>query len=343
MMLTGINKILFFLTILGSLLLGIGIAQIQTEKNEQLRQENISPAKAARAFLNSLDTNLQSKVSFEFNSHHWYDWTASPVKNKPHHGISFKSLNNEQLAAFLKLVRASLSEQGYQKVINVIATGDLLAKAKEDSQFAADNYFVAIFGTPTENDAEDKPWGWQLDGHHLALNVVLEGDKISITPSFIGLEPAEYTLKVRPLGDEYDKAIAFVNSLNLKQQVQAASATETKDVLTGTGKVTLMPNPEGISAAELNDQQQEKLLDFISEWVNNLKEPAAKHKMLEIKATLTDTYFVWSGFNINSDISYYRVQGPNVFIEFGYEFWAGTDKVYHIHSVYRDPKTNLVP
>ena len=42
-----------------------------------------------------------------------------------------------------------------------------------------------IFGTPSV----DAPWGWQLYGHHLCVNIFILGEEMIISPIFIGAEP----------------------------------------------------------------------------------------------------------------------------------------------------------
>jgi hypothetical protein len=43
----------------------------------------------------------------------------------------------------------------------------------------------------------------QFGGHHLALNITIDGDKGVLTPTLTGAQPAKFTLNgkiVRPLG-----------------------------------------------------------------------------------------------------------------------------------------------
>ncbi len=47
------------------------------------------------------------------------------------------------------------------------------------------SYNFALFGEPSET----KPWGWQLFGHHAALNCLVAGTQLVISPVFMGAEP----------------------------------------------------------------------------------------------------------------------------------------------------------
>jgi hypothetical protein len=60
--------------------------------------------------------------------------------------------------------------------------------------------WIAIIGTPSGTD----PWQW--GGHHVTTNATIAGSNVSLTPSFIGCQPCEYTdargNTVRPLGQQ---------------------------------------------------------------------------------------------------------------------------------------------
>ena len=75
------------------------------------------------------------------------------------------------------------------------------------------------------------------------------------------------------------------------------------------------------------------LLDLMSEWVRILNDEAAGPKIKAVEAHLGDTYFAWAGSTANGQPAYFRVQGPDVLIEYAPQ-QGGTD---HIHTIYRDP------
>ena len=49
-----------------------------------------------------------------------------------------------------------------------------------------DRYWVRVLGDP----GGDEPWGWRINGHHLAVHAIVVGDTTTLTPHFIGSEPA---------------------------------------------------------------------------------------------------------------------------------------------------------
>jgi Protein of unknown function (DUF3500) len=70
-----------------------------------------------------------------------------------------------------------------------------------------------------------EPWAWQIDGHHLNLNIFVLGDQVVFTPSFMGSEPCD--IEDGPLADvnvfrpEHDAGLAFMRSLTETQLLDA--------------------------------------------------------------------------------------------------------------------------
>ena len=98
--------------------------------------------------------------------------------------------------------------------------------------------------------------------------------------------------------------------------------------------------PEGLKASAMDERQRALLLDVISEWAGIINDAYAAPRVEEIKAGLGDTYFAWSGPTTHepgkNGSSYYRIQGPKLFIEFSPQ-GVGGDSTMHVHTMYRDP------
>jgi Protein of unknown function (DUF3500) len=83
--------------------------------------------------------------------------------------------------------------------------------------FDPERYCFRIFGTP----GGAAPWGWQLAGHHVALNfTVTAGRYLSPTPCMLGSVPASYGT-LAPLADDEARGYEFVNSLTSAQRSAA--------------------------------------------------------------------------------------------------------------------------
>jgi hypothetical protein len=93
----------------------------------------------------------------------------------------------------------------------------------------------------------------------------------------------------------------------------------------------------------MNEKERAMLLDVISEWAGIVNDAYAKPRMAEIKAGLDETYFAWSGATTHepgrNGSAYYRIQGPNLVIEFSPQ-GVGGDSTMHVHTMYRDPTSD---
>lgn len=206
-----------------------------------------------------------------------------------------------------------------------------------DDLFGSDLYFISFLGQPALNGR----WMLQFGGHHLALNVTFSGPASAMTPSLTGAQPASFTAKgktIRPLGNESDKALALLQSLDEKQRKQAVLGYAVGDLVLGPGQDGKRIVPEGLKASDMSAPQQARLLDLIGEWAGIMNEGAAAARMAEMKADLRATWFAWSGpvdASAGSNITaYYRIQGPHLVIEYAPQ---ADEPNNHVHTIYRDP------
>src|SRR3954453_21177658 len=307
---------------------------------------------ATEAFLATLDDSQREQVSYDFDSDEKSGWSNFPVPVVPRPGLPFSDMTQEQQQAAMAILQAALSEEGYKKTVGIMV-GDQGVREQEDNPdlFGLDFYGPAIFGTPSET----APWMLQFNGHHLGLNLTVDGQDNVLTPSFVGVQPAEYTLDeagdltafepasvldggtIRPMGIENDKAFELINALDPEQQEEAILDYEVSDLVLGPGEDGRVLEPEGIPASEMDADQQAMLLDLIHAWVGIVNDETAEARMSEIEDGLNETYFAWSGPTTNGEPIYYRITGPTLHIEFSHQAAPPPGGILHVHSVYRDP------
>ncbi len=192
----------------------------------------------------------------------------------------------------------------------------------------------------------------QYGGHHYAINLTVAGQDNVFTPSFIGVQPSEFTLDeaavdlpafvpvdmlgegtIRPMADENDLAFELINAIDPAQQDQVILDYDVSGLVLGPDENVRVLEPEGLPASEMTPDQQALLLSLVRESVGLANEGAAEAKMAEVEQNLGETYFAWEGPTTNGEPTYYRITGPTLHIEFNHE----EDDILHIHSVYRDP------
>jgi hypothetical protein len=85
---------------------------------------------AAKAFLATLDDAGRAKVSFAFDSDQKTKWSNFPVGIYPRNGLRLGDLSAAQREAAMKLLATALSQQGLQKVKEIME-GDEVLKTSE--------------------------------------------------------------------------------------------------------------------------------------------------------------------------------------------------------------------
>ncbi len=287
---------------------------------------------AANAFLETLDAGQRDRALLAYDSPRKPSWSNLPVTMVKRNGVPLGEMTKAQRAAALKLLASVLSEQGYQKVIDIMNADDQLVKGKDNKmRFGTDNFYLAIFGKPSPT----QPWMVQFGGHHLGINVTVVGKDSVLTPTHTGTQPDVFKRDgktVRPLGPENDLAFKLVNALDAKQKEQAVRGERPRNLALGPGQDGKTIKPEGIKGSALTEEQRGVLLELIGAWVHILPERDAARRLAEIKGKLGETYFAWYGPTAEGSAAYYRVQGPTLVIEYAPQ--GGTD---HIHTIIRDP------
>ena len=212
----------------------------------------------------------------------------------------------------------------------------LVPGAPTSPSFGSQYYFLALIGTPSTTS----PWQVQFGGHHVTVNATIAGANIAMTPSFIGVQPGEYTANgqtIRPLGDIATDAFALVNALDATQQKAAVLGAAAIDLVLGPGQDGKTIQAEGLPGAQMNATQQAAFLTLIGHYTGLANDAYTAGRNDEIKANLTQTYLAWYGPTAAGSAAYFRVTGPTVVIE--YSAQAGTTGFdpLHIHGMYRDP------
>jgi hypothetical protein len=249
----------------------------------------------ADAFLQTLDDQQRGKVLLAFDSAKKPSWSNLPVTMVPRNGLRLGELTKPQRAAALDALAAVLSKQGFQKAIDIMNADDQLVQGNANRmRFGTDNYYLAVFGTPSAT----KPWMLQFGGHHLGINVTIVGKETTLAPTHTGAQPDSFTRNgqtVRPLGPENDLAFKLVNLLDAEQQKQAVLGAKPRNLALGPGQDGKTIRPEGLKCAALKEDQRAVLLDLIGAWVHILPDAAAASRMAALKAKIDETYFAWYG------------------------------------------------
>lgn len=281
-------------------------------------------------------------------------WNNLPLGLRARAGISIGNMNNDQRRLVHRILSVSFSSQGYLKATGIMHLDNLingyydslyLQNKFSDTvyerikalQWSHKNFFFAFFGSP-----QDKNWGYKLEGHHLSVNFTFSEDNISVTPFFIGTDPAEYMISEyagwRVLGQEQDIGLRFINMLSPELRKKATKDTEVPaDIITGAESGKRLIDYWGIKASELTALQKIALEHIIREFVFNLEYDKAIVEYDKIKkAGIDNIWFGWIGAYNEEKQHYFVINGPTFLIEFDDRSGGPNREGNHIHAIWRE-------
>lgn len=322
---------------------------------------------SARRLLDALSPELRKRIAFSFDDAGRKDWSNLPVAlppelantdvpppndSYPRKGLPLTLMDDQGRLAVHDLLRSSLSSRGYAKVAAILRREMFRNAGRADRPYGTfGSYFVDLFGRP----GGAQPWGWQLDGHHLALNFTVANGTTSAVPAFWGASPD--LIKTGPeagfraLGYERAKGFALVQSFDQAQQRKAVVRPVVPEDLFAMPPHDKAPQQyEGLPATAMTADQRMLLWSLIEEFIGNQPdEVARRHRTRIEKDGIGKVHFAWMGPTDDQGKSvYYRVHGPSILIEYDNTRTPAATKraaesktldldSNHIHTVVRDP------
>jgi hypothetical protein len=295
---------------------------------------------AANTFLNSLTDELRQQASFALEDEERENWYFTPVVRK---GPTLNDFNEEQRAAAIALLKASVSQQGFQKTQEIMALENVLKVIENNDHMLMEgqpwrdplNYHFCIFGNPSSESF----WGWRFEGHHISLNFTsASGTIASATPAFLGTNPGIVKIELQKgkevLRQESELGFDLLHSLSEEQlKVARFSDTAPREIVTGNARKVDGVVKKGILYSDLNKEQQAIFRELLEVYIGNFIfefSETFRNKIME--AGIENLSFAWAGVTDKSDGHYYRIQGPMLLIEFD----NTQNNANHVHTVVRD-------
>ena len=299
-------------------------------------------ANAANAFLATLKPEQIAKATFELNDTNRTRWHFVPTEMHPRHGLSFREMQQDQQHMAYALLASVLSARGLQKTAQIMSLEQILHDANPKGRFARDPkwYFISIFGKPSVKGT----WGWRFEGHHLSLSfTVVDGHIGGLTPSFLGTNPGKVLDGPRKglqvLAKEEKIARALARSLNAEQRkVAVVDEKAPADIITKADRKARRLEPLGLAASEMNKKQFTQLWTLIEEYLRNYRPDLAEEGLKHLEGLdLKMIHFAWAGSLESGKGHYYRIQAPDLLIEYD----NTQNGANHVHCVVRDLKRDF--
>ncbi|MEF9906907.1 DUF3500 domain-containing protein [Streptomyces sp. P9-A2] len=317
------------------------------------------PSEAAARFLGMLTPGELDAVRYDIDAPQWRAW-SNPEFMVYRVGLRMEVLTDDKKSAIHDILRASLSSDGYARVSGAMElNGHLGELVGLPTVMNRHSYWFSVFGDPSAG-AAGEPWGWQLFGHHVALNFVSVGGRHVIAPVFLGAEPALMDDGVHePLFAARERlALELAGSLTAAQRARAVVFESVLDPAMPEGRLhpaderhvagafrdnRVIPY-EGIPADELDDAQRDLLRRVVADFLHLLVEEQREPALAEYDAHVDETWFSWYGATDGSQPFYFRVHSPVLIAEF--DDHAGvwlSNKLparFHVHTTLRHPNGN---
>ena len=312
---------------------------------------------AARRLLDLLDDEDRKALLLPLDAQQWRMWNNTEIYLFVY-GLRMDEISPALRDAVRDVLRVSLSDRGYGKTRHTMWLNGYLGELTGAPAILGEwSYNFTLFGEPSDQ----QPWGWQLSGHHLALNCVVVDGHMVTSPAFLGAEPnwapeGPYGDAVL-FADEERMAVELMASLSPRLRRQAVVYDQLKDPampagrwhqadqrhLGGAFRDNRVIPYEGVPVSAFSRAQRERLMALAGEFLVLPPGPRAQ-RLAEIERHLDDTHFCWIGATDGEHPFYYRIQSPVIMIEFdehaGVFLSNEEPERFHIHTIVRTPNGN---
>ncbi|WP_328611577.1 DUF3500 domain-containing protein [Amycolatopsis sp. NBC_00345] len=286
-------------------------------------------ANATRRYLDLLDAGQREhaiRASTDDDLRH--RWGYAPG-TRP--GLALGDLRRDQRKAVHGLLTAVLSPHAYTQAAAVMALEDVLDHREGGYRDRhSGDYWTMLFGTPDG----DEPWGWRIEGHHLSVNVLVADGRVSATPFFLGANPARVHYRGRVIGQplllEEELPRELLDRMGpTARDLAVVSELTPQDIRSGNSPRITPSEPAGVTLAQLGKPAGRLLLDIVRLYLDRLRHELADQEFARIDQDRL--HFSWEGSLRRGEGHYYRVQGPELLIEYDNTF----NEANHIHTVWR--------
>ena len=313
---------------------------------------------SARKLLGSLRPDQADQLTYAADAQEWQSW-ANPEFMQHDTGLRLDELDGPVRDAALSLVEASLSPAGYELARNLMRINGFLGDLVELPQLMNEfSYNFALFGEPSETE----PWGWQLFGHHVALNCLVAGSQLVTSPVFLGAEPdvidagphrgvkvfkerialARQLMGALPDGLRNEATVyeAMVDPAMPEGRIHAGDERH----LGGCFQDNRVIPYEGIPVSSMPSEARALLDQVVDDFIAYLPDGPRAARRREIQKHYGETWFSWIGGCDEHAAFYFRLQSPVVVMELDHHtgVFLSNDQPasFHMHTVLRTPNGN---
>jgi hypothetical protein len=289
----------------------------------------------AAEFLSSLDADGDRLARHGFDDREARRWLE--YRPRPRPGVCVADLGKAGRKAAHRLLATGLPPAAYAQAIAVMSLEEVLDRREGWARGRhGDDYWVSVFGDP----GGPAPWGWRFEGHHLSVSMTLVGDDVSGAPIFLGANPHRVSRAGRtvlsPLAEEEALGLALLDAMSTTARKAAVvSPTAPDDIRSGPSGSASPLEPAGVGSRSLGPVGRAALDSLVALYLDRLPPPLAVQERDRIGDA--ELFFAWEGRQRSGGRHYYRVQAPDLLIEYD----NTTEDGNHAHTVLRRPAGEL--
>src|ERR687885_393633 len=193
---------------------------------------------AAEDLLSVLDDDGRKRISFAVDAPEWQTW-ANPEFMQFDTGLRLDGQPPAVREKALALMQASLSPEGFEVAHAMMLINGFLGEVVDLETILNEfSYNIALYGTPHPT----APGGWQLYGHHCAVNCLVVEGRMVVSPVFLGAEPDEidagpHAGVTGPFADRIDLGLRLMTALDPGQRRAAVVFEQMVDPAMPEGRV----------------------------------------------------------------------------------------------------------
>src|SRR3954463_10255736 len=261
---------------------------------------------AARELLAVLDDDGRKRISFDVDAVEWQTW-ANPEFMQFDTGLRLDLQPVGVREKALALMRASLSPEGYELAHAMMLINGFLGEVVDlESILNEFSYNIALYGEPDLRS----PWGWQLYGHHAAVNCLVVEGRMVVSPVFLGAEPDEidagpYAGLRDVFADRIELGLQLMAALPEEQRRAATVFEQMVDPAMPPGRVhpgderhlagafqdnRVIP-VEGLRVPDMPTAAQRLVLRIAETFLQLLPDGPRRARVREVQAHLDETWF----------------------------------------------------
>lgn len=289
----------------------------------------LSSRKEASEFYQSLSPAQQEIYYRTFADARRTTWERLP---KEREGLKLADLTESQKIKFHRFLQSALSSEGYLMVTAIMFNEDI--QKRFEPYLGRNEFYLELFGMP---EAEAY-WGWQLEGHHLSVNLTFQGDQlISHTPFLLASNPQIVNSDRERNGLclvylEEQLAGELAASLKGKNKEKGYTGqTRPSQVFGEKDKNALKAPDDGVLLKDLSAGQQEQAKELAAAYLRYFRLPAkAGSSSIDALTSGTTRFYFMQDTDFNGE-HYYRIYNRDHLIEcenygnHSHHFWRSTN------------------